>query len=354
MRILYIAGNPDGATTLQTEIELNRLQSQIDEARVISPIDLRTYSSLRVDELPSVISRVQPDIIHFSAHGDADSIVLAHAERGHVPLSGVDLADLLEALAVRPKLVVINACSSDTMAKEVARAADFVIGTDAPITNVGARTMAATLYQRLAMSSSILAAFNAASAMLRVVDRGQVRAHLFPEDSAAEASRIRLSEPLRVIACFTKIEKWLNAGVRAPRSTFNIKLPEIEFGVAGAPANSVQLQFFTDDRTDEPGKNQSLADLRSWIVEAKAVRGEMWVDEDDSYYGDMQWYASVVTSDGTIVSAASTITDALERYYFDEQWRGPIPEAFERVIRDAVQQLRWNDGARRAVVRVRK
>lgn len=350
MRILYIAGNPEGASTLQTERELNLMQAQIDEANSTDPVDIRVYSSLRVDELPSVIARVQPDVVHFSAHGAEDAIILAHADRGHVSLRGTDLADLLEALAVRPKLVVINACSSDRMAAEVSRAADFVIGTDAPISNVGARTMAATLYQRLAMSSSILSAFKAAETMLRIVDLGAVKTHLFPVAGTLEAQRTRLAEPLRILACFPKIEKWLDDGLARPRTTFDIMKPVVHFGVAGAPSNAVQLVFFTDDETVEAKKNQSLADARSYIVQTRAVRGEMWLDDehDDFYYGDMQWYASAVTSDGKIQSASSRICDALDRYYFEEEWRDGLSRPYVKLIRAAIQQLRYNDGARRA------
>jgi hypothetical protein len=285
--------------------------------------------------------------LHFAAHGEQDGIALAHEDCGRVILDGEMLADLLGALAIRPKLVVLNACNSAQMAARLTGHADFVIGTDAPISNIGARSMAATLYRRLADAASVGDAFTAAASMLKLIDQDSVSAQLYPEGAMTLARRTRLTDPLRIVACFPAVDRWLEHGHTKPQRKFEPTRPDIQFGVAGAPATSRQTQLFTDDESVQPRGEESLADARSWIVETQPVRGEVWISPFFQYYGDMQWYASVTTADHRLFSAVATSAQALERYYFEEEWYGGLPEAIAIVVRDAIAQLRLNDGSKR-------
>lgn len=347
MRILYIASNPAQADPLEVEQEINLLREKLDSAEVAQQVDLRIYSNLRVDNLPDVIARVRPDVLHFAAHGKDDAIIFAHEQRGHVSLDGAKLAAILGALSVRPRLVLLNACESAAMAQELAAQADFVIGTDAPISNVAARSMAATLYGMLARGVSLGQAFRAARAMLGVVDEGRVEAALFPADAAEVADRILLSDPLRIVACFPRIDAALKQGQTLPPRQFNPHMPSVEFGIIGAPASTRSLQLVTDDNETQPEKNQTLFDARGWMIEGQPVQGELWIEDTFEVYGDMYWYASVITSERDIHCASSTTAEALKRYYFDEGWRGTLPKKIAETIREAIANLTGNNGARR-------
>lgn len=348
MKILYIAGNPDGASTLQVEKEINALQEKLDQVPTVSPIDFRVYSHLRIDVLPDVIARIAPDILHFAAHGQDDAIVLAQGETDHVTLDGDMLAALLGALNVRPKLVVLNACGSNNMAAKLRGHADFVIGTDAPLSNIGARSMAATLYGRLAGAASISGAFEAAAVMLNAVDRGTVKACLHTRMDAATVARTRLVDPMRVLACFPQIDKWLAYNHTEPQPGFNPDAPKVMFGLAGVPPTTRQVQFFTDDESVTASQKQSLADARGWMLETQPIHGEIWIEPCYTYYGDMWWYGSVVTGDRKIYSATSTTVAALRQYYIEEAWRGNLPPAIAKLVLEAIGNLERNDGSRRS------
>ena len=353
MKILYIASNPEGAPPLQIEREINALQEKLDQADAAANLDLRVYSHLHIDELPDVIARLAPDVIHFAAHGEDDAIVLSHQERGHVALDGNMLGDLLGALTLRPKLIILNACSSAKMAEALTAHADFVIGTNAPISNIGARAMTATLYARLAAGARLGAAFEAAASMLRIVDRNNVQAALYPADAAALAQRMQLADPLRILACFPTIEKWLDQKRVTPPGAFNVSQPHVQFGLAGAPESTRLIQFFTDDPDIEPEKNESLADARGWMLEDRPIRGEVWLEDFYSYYGDMWWYGTVVTSERQIQCAHSTTSAALRRYYLEEEWRGTLPPAIATLVTTAIANLDANDGSRQGRYRPR-
>lgn len=346
MRILYIAGNPEGASSLELEREIQMLQEKLDAASVDGTIDLRFYSHLRVDELPDVIARMSPDILHFAAHGEDDGIMLVDEDDAAVLLDGPMLADLLGALAVRPRLVVINACRSEAMAREVVRSADFVIGTDAPISNAGARTMAATLYQRLAGGASIGDAFTTAATILRVVDQDRVAAKLLPEGEGA-ARRTSLTDPMRILACFPDVDRWLKHGHDEPQGNFRVDMPVVQFGLAGVPSSMRQAVLFTDDDTVQAGKTGGLEEARCWVDTGQPVGSELWIEPCYRYYGDMRWYAAVTTAEHKISCTASSTAEALERYYFSEEWKGTLPEAIARIVREAMANLCANNGSRR-------
>lgn len=349
MRILYIAGNPEGEATLQVEAEISALQREVDDSPSSQPLELRVYSHLRIDELPSTIARIAPDVIHFAAHGDQDAIVLMDGDGRAVRLSGERLADLLRAIDVRPGLIVINACSSADMAAGMVGAADFVIGTDAEISNDAARTMAATLYQRLARGSSVLAAFEAAQTMLGIVSGDTVSTTLFPTGSEELARRRALIEPLRIIARLPTLDDALEQRRRRVPAGYGNADPVIQFGVAGASPTARQLVLFTDDETVTPDleNGETLESVRSWIVECRSTRSEMWTTTDHAYWGDMDWYAAVVSVDGKIACASSTTCRALSAYYLEEEWRGTLPPAFLAAVRLTIAKLGSHDGARR-------
>lgn len=335
--------------SLQLEREISDVRARLDRGVGADPIDFRPYPHLAVGDLADTIRRAMPDVLHIAAHGDGDAVVLAHPSGGDVALDGAKLAALLGALAVRPRLIVINACSSDKMAQTLAaaKAADFVIGTDASITNDAARAMAAALYQRLADGASLADAFTVALVNLDLIDDGAVGATLHPLDGFERARSVRLVDSLRIVACLPVVEEWLEADLTVPGKDFRPEMPEVLFGVAGAPSAARQTVLFTDDETVTASKEESLEEARSWIIESQPKYGEIWMASSYPYYGDMSWYAAVTTTDRRVVGAASSTVDALRRYYLDELFRGPLPPEIEAVVLKSLDCLTRNGGSRR-------
>ncbi len=346
---MYVANNPEGARTLEIDREVNDLQDRLDGGAGADPIVFRVYPYLEPGQLAETVRRFQPDVLHFAAHGHDGCLVFAHPVNGHIEVDGIRLAALLGPPATRPKLIVVNACSSDVLATAlaVAQGADFVIGTDASITNVGAREMAAALYQRLAGAATIGDAFEAAAAQLAVIDGGSVAVTLHPAGSIGRARLQRLVDPMRIVACFPVVDGWLKAGLVEPTKGFRPERPEIRFGVAGAPAAARQTVFFTDDATIVAPAGGSLAEVRSWIVEKQPMDTQIWLDDATERYGDMNWFASITTTDARILSARATTTQAIRRYYFEEGWHGPLPGAVGEVVARSIECLLNVRGDRR-------
>ncbi len=346
---MYVASNPQGARSLEIDREVQGLQERLERGVGADPIVFRPYPRMAIGDLTDAIRRFQPDVLHFAAHGENDALVLAYGESGYVELDASKLSALLKALSVKPRLVVINACSSDGMAAGLAAegAADFVIGTDAPITNDAARDMATALYQRLADAASIADAFSVAATNFALVSGGSVSATLHPLGLTDAARTIRLVDPLRIVACLPMIDDWLDAGLVDPDRKFRPEQPEVLFGLAGAPAAARQTVFFTDDESVKAKGGSSLEEARSWIIETQPVKGEIWMSTSYKYYGDMTWYAAVTTTDRRVASAAGTTVEALRRYYFEECWKGDLPARIAQIVERSINSLVLNDGSRR-------
>ncbi|MCW2363170.1 MULTISPECIES: CHAT domain-containing protein [Sphingobium] len=348
MKIMYVSNNPEQADPLQIEQEVQELQESLERNADSEPIVFRVFSALPVERLAETVRREQPDILHFSAHGEEGALVLGHAELDVVEVDGPRLAGLLSGCPKKPKLIVLNACSSNQMAASLAAAggADFVIGTDAPIMNAAARAMVTTLYQQLANAASIAQAFRVACANLHVISGGATNASLHAMVAPEGAEHVCLVDPFRIVACFPMVEKWLDHSLQKPDTKFRPEMPEVQFGIAGAPVAARQTVFFTDDESVRDQGN-GLESARSWIIESQPVDGEIWLDSYYAYYGEMNWFAAVTTTDGKVVSAASKMTTALVRYYLEEQWRGTLPDEIDAVVRRAIGFLVASGGGRR-------
>lgn len=354
MHVMYVAGNPQGMRTLEIEREIHGLQTQFDRGAGSDPIVFRAYAAMPAHDLGDTIRRFEPDVLHISAHGHADALVLSEPGRDAVLLDGGQLAAMLINMPRRPKLVVVNACASAGIAAALARAgvAPFVIGTDAPVTNLAARAMVEALYQRLAAASSIGDAFEVARAQLALIDGGNVTVALHPEGSIDAARMVRLVDPLRILACLPKVDAWLEARLTEPDRGFRPEQPVVQLGVAGMPVAARQTVLFTDDETvvakkDKPGQ-RSLEEARSWIVLKQADQGEVWMPDAYPYWGDMAWFAAVTTNDGRLVSCASTTVAALRRYYFEEAFQGDLPDAIRALVETTIRNLEGESGSRRA------
>jgi hypothetical protein len=107
--------------------------------------------------------------------------------------------------------------------------------------------------------------------------------------------------------------------------------------------------FFTTDRTfvDESAR-RSLEDQLTWIPRGSTDRGEIWMEDNTVVTnGDSQFHAAAVTSKQECFTASAKLSEALMRYYSDEQWHF-LPSEQRYLVLDAIQAIRDNSGSRRS------
>jgi hypothetical protein len=166
-RILVLTAN--GKTTpLQLAAELRNIRESLGEG---SNFTVLHQSEARAEDLIRRLVSERPDILHFAGHGmgGLDQAISLVGDSGHeVVLTKKDLTTIFKNIPTRPRLVVLNACSSAEVSGELKNWVGVVIGANGRIGDDAARRFAARLYAGLGQSCSVNAAFELARIELKV------------------------------------------------------------------------------------------------------------------------------------------------------------------------------------------
>jgi hypothetical protein len=293
MKVLYVASNPVDASSLNLEREITEFQRKA-VATSGEPVQFVFLPNLPFEDLPTQISKNKPDVLHISAHGDEESLSLAHEGRGRVRLTSEMLCTFLDVDPV-PKLVYLNSCNSKALAQELTERVPMAIGTDAPITNRAARQAALTFYIGLLEGKSVLRAYEAGRMIMKGLDQSRVATELFFQPGI-EPDKCVLHVATRIIARFYQDR------VRIKGRDY-----EVQMGISGCPRSTVQVVFFTSDQTRRK--------TSCTVVRTTPVRGEIWTDQAWKTHGNFRLFACGVTAGGEHFSLSQDLCSALEQHY---------------------------------------
>lgn len=322
MRILYIGSNPLDENTLLLEREITSLQTKFLNSSS-SGVSFTFLPGLPVEKLPREISRIKPDILHISAHGIAEGLLLAN-QNGEPKKLTPEALSIFVSIEHPPKLIILNACNSDVMAKQLTEVVPITLGITAEISNAAARESVRLFYERIFDGHSVNDAFKACREMIRTIDDGSSSAELCRNPIVKPENELFLVSP-RIIARFE------DDSYRASDGDF-----EFGLGVIGCPGNTHQVVFFTDDEdlADEDNLEESLCS----VARGTPIRGVIWVDHSWFVSGNIRIFASGVTADGEQFATSSMLTDALT-YFYRVQAKNPnvtLPAAMKKAVRTLV------------------
>ncbi|UWU84919.1 CHAT domain-containing protein [Bradyrhizobium yuanmingense] len=331
---------------------MDQLLGRIDSAGAIQFV-WRPHTI--VEDLSELITSEAPDVLHVAAHLSQGELILANEHDKDVPLSGTKLNEILEANGHHFKLIVLNGCASADAAVHLKKVSDFVIATTEIIKNRASIVATATLYSHLARGHTVARAYESARAMSRAIQLEKLDFVLLAAEGQNPATT-RLAEPFRIVACIPKIDKRIRKGARpySEKEIADVGSFNVDFGVAGAPATTRQLVFFTDDEdiaqcaeAEAKGEYPDYEEWLSWIVRTSPTHGEIWIDYPLPYKGDLRWFATITTVDGRAFVTNSLLGDALHRYYIDEEWEGPLSPEWKTAVISCINLLRSTIGAKR-------
>jgi hypothetical protein len=330
MRVLYVASNPEGSSTLKLESEITELQKATAQSGV-SRTQFIFLPALPFEDIETQVAIYKPDILHLSCHGDDGALRVADSTLKSIDLSAEALELILAPTP--PRLVYLNACKSQAVAERLVASVDFAIGTDESITNFAARKGAVTFYRNLLRGCTLEQAFNSSSATVGVLSTRapkKVTTKLF-ERNIGRRSLEKFYEPTSLVARFERdLFKCSASGYR------------FRLGLVGCAADTVQVVFCTDDETFV-GDNLE-EDLCS-VVRSTSVRGEVWLGHTwDGVSGDTRVYALATTAGGECYSLSSTLLQALDRFY-RVYYSVSSGEKYPADLQVALKDLAANDGA---------
>jgi hypothetical protein len=162
MRVLFLAASPDDQDQLKTDREARDIKEQlalVRDAKVA--VDVEYALAVRVDQLQREVLNANPEVLHFSGHGDTGVLLFEDAVGQTIEISGDALAGLV-SLIPSVKCVVLNACYSESIAKQVAPHVEAVVGCNASIEDETAIMFARAFYRALAHGRSFAETFELA------------------------------------------------------------------------------------------------------------------------------------------------------------------------------------------------
>ena len=154
--ILFITADPSDGTRLRLGQEQREIQEKLQLARLRERFSLQTRMALRPADLSQALLDIQPQIVHFSGHGDAFGALAFENQAGEIqPVKAAALATLFESFKDQVQCVLLNACFSEPQAHAIARHIPYVIGMNYAISDEAAIAFTIGFYQSLGAGRSI-------------------------------------------------------------------------------------------------------------------------------------------------------------------------------------------------------
>lgn len=189
--ILFLAANPTDTARLRLDAESRAIEIALRETEFRDRFRLEKHYAVRVADLPGLLLRYQPDILHFSGHGLPDSAVVLEDDAGQArPVPAQVLARLLAAAGRQIRCVVLNACYSLPQASALVEQIGCVIGMPSEVGDQTAIAFAAAFYQALGYGQDINTAFELGCVQTSLAGtEDDEQPHLEIRDDAAAALR---------------------------------------------------------------------------------------------------------------------------------------------------------------------
>lgn len=146
-RVLVVFANPRGTSALKLGQEDRTIRDAVQRGKVRDSIALEIRHAVTLDDLRRALLDDAYQVLHFSGHGNVDSL-LFETEQGKKLVSPLDaIAGLIEHHS-SIKCVILNAC--DSLAAIVEPLADFTVGMESAVDDAAAIEFSRGFYDAVA------------------------------------------------------------------------------------------------------------------------------------------------------------------------------------------------------------
>lgn len=150
LQILFLAANPKNTQALDLDKEVELLREVVENGQHQNQIEVDQRWEVSYDKLQQSILKMSPEIVHFSGHGLEGGLILERSDGKHEIADAKTLAGLFAPLKKEIVCVVLNACYSETQAKEIAQHIPFVVGMNTAVSDNAAMLFTKGFYRGLA------------------------------------------------------------------------------------------------------------------------------------------------------------------------------------------------------------
>lgn len=160
IKILYISSNPSNSVRLNIEEEIRNIKNKIQSSKFRDNIKFEPCLAVRIEDIQQHLLQHNPDILHFSGHGDNSGNIYFLDENGDAKEVKIkSFVNLIKYFANNIKCVVLNSCYSLNYAQEITKYINCVVGTTGSIDDESALVFAANFYQAVGFGKDIETAF---------------------------------------------------------------------------------------------------------------------------------------------------------------------------------------------------
>ncbi len=160
IKVLFLAANPIETVRLQLDKELREIEIKIRASEHRDALELKPKLAARADDLLQALLEHKPHIVHFSGHGSSEGelIVVDNNDRPK-PISKDALVQLFKTLRENIRVVLLNACFSQSQAEAITSTIDCAIGMNKEIGDNAAILFASSFYRAVGFGKSVQEAF---------------------------------------------------------------------------------------------------------------------------------------------------------------------------------------------------
>lgn len=165
--ILFLGVGPKDTSRLRLDQEAREIEKRIRSSDFRDCLNFKSKWAVKVDDFFQYLNEIKPHIVHFSGHGGScGGMVFEDADGNAKIVSPKALADALSTMKDNIQVVVLNACHSHLVAKEISNSIDCSIGMLDSINDESAIQFSAAFYRSLGFGKSVSRAFREARSFL--------------------------------------------------------------------------------------------------------------------------------------------------------------------------------------------
>jgi hypothetical protein len=158
-KILFLTSNPSDTSRLRIDKEVRDIGEGLRRANKRDTFDFEVKLATRPRDLSRAILDENPQILHFSGHGEVEGILLEDENGTSKIVTTEALSGLFSLFGDTIKCVILNSCYSESQAKEISKHIPFVIGMSKAVPDNTAIAFATSFYDAIGAGREIEFAF---------------------------------------------------------------------------------------------------------------------------------------------------------------------------------------------------
>lgn len=157
-RVAFLGSSPRAG---YTELLVAKEQTSLELMPRGRGVTVHALANTTFSNVVTLFARIDPEIVHFAGHGQGEELVFQDGEGRALP---VDVAFIQRLFATRrsTRLIVLNACDTEPLARSVMRSGCVAVGWTGEVDDDAALQFTTTLYRCIFSGESAAAAFKLA------------------------------------------------------------------------------------------------------------------------------------------------------------------------------------------------